>query len=356
MTRSLARSLTLTIFLLIAVLVPASANARSLPPGNSLIRLVGHSALTRTADDTVHLVDLRNDKSTELGPLANQLDGRSVVFQNGILAATAWVRETPFTSHMELFTSAPGGEKTLLTWPNSAKSCRSDWRPLGVDKRGRVTAMRLSFKTKKVGRFEHCVVKTRDVALMRFGTDGKKEKLYLPSAYKRWISPDDPYTSTPSFSLRGNRLVMHQSEPHSRVAVLNLRARKSLRFKPGKTVTSANFNGPNSILVTRLTKQGAIAARFSTTGHLQKEIYDGPLYGVSSCGKYTALSSKTQLVVRDERGHTIYRHDATHTFEEDPYIDCSGSYLYFIFQDFGCSTCGNQPYESNLLDLESLRD
>jgi hypothetical protein len=352
MNCSFARSLTFTIALVLTALVPASANAVSLPPDNYLLRLIGHTALTRAADDTLHTVDLRSGKSTPLGTLASHLDARSVVLQNGILAATAWVPDSYYSAHMELFTSGPDGEKTLATWATSVETCHSDWRPLGVDEQGRLTVLRISFEP--AGKFKPCAVKTSDVGLFRFGKDGTKEKLYFPNTYKRWITADDLYAFEPSFSLRGDRLLMSQSEPHSRVAVLNLRKRKVLRFKPGKRLSSASFTGPSSILVTRLTKSGANATRFSATGRVQKEIYSGPLTGVASCGTYTAISSRTGMSIRDRDARTVYRYSTKATYESGPYIQCSGAYLQFSYADEGCSQCGPMPSESKLLDLGKL--
>lgn len=355
MNRSLARRITLALPVFAALCGFASnAGAVSLPDNDPLTRIFGGTALvTVPTGNEVKAVNLRSGKSTRFETPINYFERSSAVLENGFFAGTTRVFDQFPATHEELFISGPDGLKTLGFAPSTHEDCHDSWHPLRIDERGRATALHLALKPTSNGK--SCSVVLAKTRLVRFNSNGSKQELYLPNAYKPWLTTyGRPWVMHPTFVLSGDRLAVFKTNPRNRVAVLNLRAHRASSFATGGRIVGVEFAGPKSLLVKRWAKSNTFATHFSVSGRAKRTTTESSESKHFACGRYTATTRNDAIVIRNERGKVVYRKTPANNYTNEPLFDCSSTYLYYRFQDEGCSRCGQMPVDSKLIELATL--
>lgn len=343
----IARYLLTLPLVLIALVVPCSADAAPFPEGFSVIGMHGDTfyGLDSKNGSVVRWINQRTGAAGELstggvrsdifetGLFANP-NGRTVFSSSGM--AVGPPSDTPTGHPRQLYrvTRERGFEVLASAGPWSHQTCGQRLVPLHIDAAGEVLAVEAAISPSGGA----CGA-TNNTRLVRYDRTGEPHTLAIPARLRNWIRWN--YSSINVVSSGRHVAIVRRitkRAPQSRLAIIDARTGKRVReldAAPRGFNADIEFATPGRLLVS-----SRIRGRRSQIKHVPingraRVIKRGFIPSVvRACGTRTAATDRSEAIwIYDSSGKQL-RKIPSDGFSEPYGMLCSSSFLYYVFGPF----------------------
>lgn len=335
MTGSLARSITLVISAILAVLAIApTANAATLPGrfyveqihGNYAWGRIGNWFSPASSAKQRLRVDLRTGARHKL---STPDGGRNLSLRVSSDTAVAGIKSDGSGNGGEQLIryGVRGGYQVLDSLPFTQKKCRADITPLSIEKDGTVIAVKRSFVDISPPTDLKCRLDVANSHVIRYlpGT-GASEKVWLPEKYRPWLSESE-------FAASGDTFAIARSATADRpgaIVMLDTKRHKILAKRRASRPSGTSFVDSRSMYYSddRRKKSGKLLY-WRIGRQTPRVVFRGRFASARSCGKRAAVVRGTTLKLLTKTGATVLTRKIGkyHFFSN---IACSNNYLHFL--------------------------
>lgn len=359
MNCSLARSLTLAVSALLAVLALApTANAATLPGNFFVDQIHGQYAWGRigeglgsSAYSTRRVrVDLRSGARHEFSAPDGGQYFQVNVSSDEAIAGIKYSGNYDGGDQLVRY-EIDGGYQVLDSLTSGQKNCPSDINPVSIENDGTVVAVKRVFvDVSKPGRYE-CALDDAHSHVIRYlpGTGGS-QKLWLPDKYRPWLREWD-------FAASGDTFAIARSATKDRagaVVVLDTKRRKVIAKRRAGRLAGISLANPHSLFYAQdAARKNGKLLHWRIGRPAPRVIFRGSFSSGGNCGNRAKLITANKLTLLTTNGRKVL----TRRISKDNYfssITCSNSYLHFLDVVDDGDYSGNSAFTRQLINTSKL--